>query len=183
MSRSRAAMGTWASSLAFFAATMLTGFVITPWVLRHVGRERFGIARTLTETSAYLVLVAQGITVAIVPLLASSRGRNDHDAFHRTLGVGFRLYFAAALLFMAAGLALLPVLGPLLHVAPAGRPELRAAWLICLFGIWLTALAPMRTLLDIAHKGYVANLLLGFQGSRRPGSRWRSSPPGWASPG
>ena len=156
-------MKTWGSSLVFLAATMLTGFVITPWILRLLGADQFGLARTLTESFGYMTLVAQGITVAMVPLLASAIGRGDRDSLHRTLAAAFRVYFLAAIAFVLVGLALMPVLGRMLRVIPAFRPEMRVAWLICLVGVPLTALAPMKVLVDVAHKGYVSNMLLGVQ--------------------
>ena len=179
MSRSRAAMGTWLTSLIFVAATMLTGFVITPWVLGRLGDGPVRHRRTLTETVAYMTIVTQGITVAMVPLLAGSIGRGDRGSLHRTLSAGFRVYFLSAAAFFLFGLALTPFLGQLFKVdvgpalvpflgqildaLPGPRAELRMAWLVCLAGVPLAALAPMKILIEVANKGYIANLLIGPQ--------------------
>ena len=157
-------MRAWVASLVFIAATMVTGFVITPWILHNLGASRFGLGRTLTESFGYMTLVAQGVTLAMVPPLGSAIGRGDRASLHRTLAAGFRVYLVAAIVFLLVGLALTPVLGRMLHVDAAARPELRAAWLICLACIPLTVLAPMKVLLDLAHKGYVSNLLMAVQG-------------------
>ena len=164
MSRSRAAMQAWVSSLTFIVVTMITGFVITPWVLGRIGETRPGRADPhggVRDTSRWS---RRGSRSRWCSLLASARGRGDRDSMHRTLAVGFRIYFLAAFLFLIVGLSIVPVLGRLLHAPPAQQPELRdIAWLICLAGVSLTVLSPMKTLVEIAHKGYVSNTLMGTQ--------------------
>ena len=164
VSRSYSAMRTWVASLAFTIATMITGFVVAPILLEVIGKERFGLSRTLTEVFAYLGLVGQGITISLVPRLASAAGQGDRGLLDRCLSVGLRLYATVALFLIVLGLALAPFLGRLLHIEPAFRPELRNAWLICLCGLPLLCLSVMKVLVEIAHLGYVTNLLMAAQG-------------------
>ncbi len=164
MSRSRSAIQTWVATLAYVAATMITGFVVTPYILGQIGEVRYGVVRTLIEGSGYLTLVAQGGTVAMIPLIAAAIGSGDRAGLHRILAVGFRMYFFTSLTFILLGLALLPVLGRVFHVAAEGRPELRIAWLLCLAGLPLVALSPMKVLIDVANKGFVSNILATMQG-------------------
>src|SRR4051812_17780313 len=98
MSRARSAIGTWAASLSFAVATSLTALIISPVIVRALGKEQFGIVRSLSEALAYLALISQGITIALVPRLASALGRQDRDAATRTLATGLRLYGGAGLL-------------------------------------------------------------------------------------
>lgn len=163
-SRSGAAIRTWVSSLAFTAVTMFAGFFVTPLVFAVLREERSGLVRTLTETFAYLTLVGQGITVALVPLVASAFGRGDRTAGHRALGVGLRAYALAALGITALGLAMTPVLASILHVPPAARPEMRVAWAIAVAGVPLMMFTPLRIVFDVTHRGYLLNLMMTAQG-------------------
>ena len=164
MSRSRSAMLTWGAFLVFTAVTMVTGLVTTPLILRALGEDRYGVVRALTEAFGYLVLVGQGITVALVPALATARARGDDAAVHRTLAASLRLFGLTALGAVVLGLAALPGLTWLIQVAPALRHELRAAWLVGLAGLPLMTLTPLKLLIEVNHRGYLVNLLMTLQG-------------------
>ena len=87
VNRGHAAMRTWVASLVWTVSTMILGFIVTPIILSALGDVRFGLSRTLTEVFAYLVLVGQGITLALVPRLARAAGQGDRGLLNRCLSV------------------------------------------------------------------------------------------------
>jgi O-antigen/teichoic acid export membrane protein len=163
MSRSRSAILTWGAFLVFTAVSMVTGLVATPLVLEAIGETRYGLVRALTEAFAYLVLVGQGISVALVPLVASSNARGDRAAVHRTVAAALRIFGLTALGATVLGLVATPALAHLLRVEPGLRSELRTAWLVGLGSLPLMTLAPLKVLVEVNHRGYLVNLLLTLQ--------------------
>jgi O-antigen/teichoic acid export membrane protein len=163
MNRTHAAIKTWFSSLAFTLVTTVIGFVITPFLLRALGEDRFGVTRSLTELVAYFTLICQLVTIAAIPRIAATAGVGDRDALGRTLAVLFRLYAIAIAIAVVVAVAFTPLLPRAIRVAPEVRPELFRSWWLTVLGMPLATLAFTRTLLDVAHRGYLANIAQTIQ--------------------
>lgn len=160
MSRSRAAMLNWFASILFTVVTMLVGFMATPLIYRPLGKERYGVVLTLMQISAYLTLIAQGLGVALMPLLAKSIGKRDVAGTRRVLAAGLRGYGMSVGAILIIGLAVLPKIGWMIPVSPALLPELRLAWMLNLAGLPMIMFVPIKILVDIDQKGYLATLAL-----------------------
>jgi len=158
MSRSRSAMKNWLSMLLFTVVTMATGFIVTPLVYEPLGEDRFGLVRTLSEMFAYFGLIAQGLSVSLVPLLAKSIGVGDRDATRRFLAAGLRCYGVVVCCIVLLGVAVLPGIPLAFPVSPALRWELQTAWLINIVGLPLMLAIPLKLVMDIHHRGYLASL-------------------------
>lgn len=158
MSRSRSTMMNWLSSVLFTLVTMATGFLTTPLILEPLGIDRFGLVRTLIEVFAYFTLIAQGLSVSLVPLLARSIGVKDRDAARRYLAAGLWCYGGAVCLILFVGVVALPGLPTFFPVAPNLLRELQMAWAINLLGLPLVLAMPLKLVVEIHHRGYLVNL-------------------------
>ncbi len=159
MSRSRSAIKTWMGSLIFMIVTMATAMVTTPIIVGALGNARFGVVRSLSEAFGYLTLIAQGVTLAMVPRLVATFGVGDREGASRSLSAGFRLYAAASLVIVIVGLAATPAIGLLIRGGPALRGETQVGWLIGLAVMPLIVATPLRILLEVDHKGFVVQLV------------------------
>jgi len=153
------------SGLVYSAVTLVVGLVATPMLLRFLGEDRLGAARTATDLYGWLTLLELGLGGTVGPLLAASLARGDARRMHHTMAAGTRAYLILTLpvLVVGSALALSGLLDRLIPVAAASRADLHTGWFVGLIG-WMTlAMVPMRALVDAGQRGYQINVLLTAQ--------------------
>jgi O-antigen/teichoic acid export membrane protein len=160
MTRTRAAIFNYVSALALSATTMATGLVATPFLLRWLGRERFGANRAALDAVGYLALFQLGYTAVILPLLAESLNKADIRMLRRTLAMGMRFFAKVVIVTFIAGLILATYIGKIVHVDRSIAPDLKRAVLISLIGFIFLPLTPLRTLADVGQESWVISLSL-----------------------
>ena len=148
------------ASIGFLVVTTSLALFTTPIIVRALGKSQFGVVRSLTEATSFLSLIAQMITLSLVPRLGAALGANDRSAAARTLSTGLRLYGVAAVVIIVLGLAATPVLGSLVRFDPSLIAATRKAWLIGLIGLPFIVLTPMRILMEVDQKGYLLTFAL-----------------------
>lgn len=149
--------------LLFLVVTIATALVTAPYLIKWLGRDRFGLFRTMTELFGYLTLLEFGLSGALAPLLAGAIGRDDSLAERRTMAAGVRAYAKVAVPSVFCGLILASTI-TLWTTVPTGlEAEARRACVVYSLGfIWL-GLIPFRAILEAKQLNYVINLLLTCQ--------------------
>lgn len=163
MSRSRQAIWSYLTTLALTGVTVLLALWSSPLLLGWLGRERFGAARTLTDWASHLMVLDLGLIGTFPPLLARALGRDDPQSVRALMRLGVRLFVGISLLCLAAGGALLLILGRLVEVSPEFLGDLKAAWLIHLAALPAIWAIPHRGLLDARQESWRVSLYLTAQ--------------------
>ena len=161
--RTRRSVQNLASAAAFLGVTTLTALVAQPYLMRWLGKERFGLFRELTEGFGFLALLEFGLGGSLAPLLAASLGRGDDRGVRATVAAGMKAYAGVAALMVVAGLGLAAALPRLIVVPPALVGDLRLACLIQVAALPLVALLPFKSLVEARQQGYRVNLVLILQ--------------------
>ena len=102
-------------------------FAITPFVLRHLGVERFGVWSLLFLLSGYLATFDLGLGASIVKFTAEHSARSHWDQLKGVLASILRLYSWIGLAWIAVMFAIHPLLLHSLKIPPALQPEVRFA--------------------------------------------------------
>lgn len=102
---------------AVYAASILSGLVLTPIILREIGATAYGLWAFAGALAAFLGLLDLGVAPSIVRFAAEQRGRGAEEETSELASTGLAVYLAVALLTSAVG-AVLVVLFPRLIDIP-----------------------------------------------------------------
>ena len=163
--RTRQAGRNAATNLVYSMITLGVGLVATPMLVRHLGEERLGATRLVTDLYGWLTLLELGLSGSLGPLLAKALARGDGGRLHHTMAAGTRAYLILTLPVLAIGaaLALSGLLDFMIPLRGTDRADLHTAWFIGLIGWTTLAMIPMRALLDAGQLGYRINIMLTIQ--------------------
>jgi O-antigen/teichoic acid export membrane protein len=130
--------GTVANWLAF-AAHLAAAFFLTPFVVRCLGAERYGVFGLVEAVLAWMTLFDGGLAACLVRSVARHRSATDSAALNRACATGLALLAAAGAACLLAGLALWPILGPWLAAKLPGHDiEVPAFLALMLLNLALT---------------------------------------------
>jgi O-antigen/teichoic acid export membrane protein len=91
---------------AVYAAAIVSGLVVTPVVVRSVGKQAFGAWTFIGAVTIYLSVLDFGVGPAIVRFGAEARGRRASEELNEIASSGLVLYGAIGLVTLPAGVAL-----------------------------------------------------------------------------
>ncbi|GEO04027.1 hypothetical protein AAE02nite_16910 [Adhaeribacter aerolatus] len=91
---------------------MLLGMVTTPFILRFLDKEEYGLSTILFQIVGYLSMFDFGLGSAIARYLATSRGEDEasRTAVNRIISTSFFTYSALGILVIIIGVAAAPFL-------------------------------------------------------------------------
>ena len=181
--RTRRSVLSLASTLLFMIVTMTTALVTAPYLIHWLGRDRFGLFRTMSELFGYLTLLEFGLSGALAPLLAGAIGRGDHQSERRTMAVGVRAYAFVSILSVVGGLFLAATIPFWTNVPDGLETEARQACVVYSLGFLWLGLIPFRAAIEARQLGYVLNLLLTGQALIIASSSMVLAWWGWGIPG
>src|SRR5206468_11298052 len=104
-----------------YALAIVTGFVIVPLTLHHLGARSWGIWLASGEILNYAAMVDLGVLTALPWLFAEAEGRRDREAMRRFVSLGLWLGVAVAAGYGVAALVLWRVLPSALFLTPSDR--------------------------------------------------------------
>jgi O-antigen/teichoic acid export membrane protein len=104
-----------------FAATLLVGFFLTPYLVRRLGDGAYGVWAFVESVLAYFTLFDLGIAACVVRFVAKFHTTGDRDELNRLVSTCLALFLGLGLLLFAAGAGLLPLL--LASIEEAGVPR------------------------------------------------------------
>jgi O-antigen/teichoic acid export membrane protein len=102
---------------AVYAASIVSGLVVTPLVVHHLGKRGFGVWTFIGAVTIYLSVLDFGVGPSIVRFGAEARGRGAHDDLNEIASTGLLVYAAIGVVTLPVG-ALLAWLVPTLAHAP-----------------------------------------------------------------
>ncbi len=110
------------NSIFNFVRTLFTipiTLFVTPFIIRHVGKEEFGLWALVGVISSYVQLSDFGITDSLIKFMAEYKAKNDHRQLNRLINTAFMVYLAiSAVLGATLMYALPPIISDLLCIPP-----------------------------------------------------------------
>ncbi|CAN5682587.1 oligosaccharide flippase family protein [soil metagenome] len=130
--RRRLAGGAAANALGRAALLVIT-FLLTPYILGHVGPSGYGLWILVGSVVAYGDLLDLGIGSAVIKYVAEFRARGDPNSAKGLLATALWLYLALGLLMVLASIVLALVITDLIGIEPDQAPTARV--LVILMGV------------------------------------------------
>lgn len=121
-----------------FAATLLVGFFLTPYVVRRLGDGPYGVWAFVESLVAYFTLFDLGIAACVVRFVARFHATGDRDDLNRLVSTCLALFLGLGGLVFAIGSGLLPVFLPSLEEAGIPPGEVLAFALLMLGNLAVT---------------------------------------------
>lgn len=183
MSRTRKSVWSLATGVLFNLVWALTGFLATPWLLRWLGSERFGVYKILLDWMGYLALLELAINGALIGILAPRVAKSDASQVRSLLAAGLRAYTWVMFATFIVGIGWVMVLPDMVSLLKVSSHELRLGGLVSLLVLFLIPLSIFRSLAETRQKHYLFNLLMIGQSILMTllwlGAAWA----GWGLPG
>jgi O-antigen/teichoic acid export membrane protein len=95
---------------------VMTGLILTPYIISHLGLERYGILALLGSVTGYFGLFDFGISTSFVKYIAEFHARKEYGKINQVVNTGTAFYvvfglgvFALACIFMEPVLSLLRI--------------------------------------------------------------------------
>lgn len=137
---------TWAA----YAATLGIGFLMSPFLVRHLGDSVYGVWVLVGSLVGYLGLLDFGITPSIVKYIAEYRALGDQRAINRLVTTSLAIYTAIG----ALALALSAVLALLFnHIFATPLPSAIVAVVVLVTGLNLAITFPAAVFVGVV-RGY-----------------------------
>src|SRR5829696_1656859 len=115
-----------------YAATLVSGLVITPIILDALGTEQFGIWALIGSVLGFIGLLDLGIGPSVIRFAAEQRGRDARGETSELTSTAFAIYLGLALVTMVLAFAL-AILLP--HVVEISDDYVRAAQLALVISV------------------------------------------------
>jgi O-antigen/teichoic acid export membrane protein len=122
---------------AVYAASIVSGLLVTPVVYHSIGKTAFGVWSLIGAVTIYLSVLDFGVGPAIVRFAAAARGRKDVDELNGFASAGLALYAAIGAITLPVGIGLafaVPYMG---HVPQRLVWDARAATLLIVLSLAL----------------------------------------------
>lgn len=125
----RAVKNVLANWAAFVVGTAIT-FVLSPFIVHHLGDTRFGVWGLIGSVVGYLGLLDLGIRVAVTRFVAFHEAKGDRAAVTRVVSTAMGLFVAGAGFASILGLALATILPHAMNIPPQFTREASIAFAI-----------------------------------------------------
>lgn len=143
----RNVLANWA---AFVFGTAIT-FVLSPFVVHHLGEVRYGIWAVTGSIVGYLGLLDLGIRIGVTRFVALYAARRDQAAMNRVVSTALALFLAAGVVAGLIGFAMAGLAPHFVKVPPEMRHVLATA-------IWICGLSVTVALIGSVCGGVIAGL-------------------------
>jgi len=121
-----------------FAAVLLVGFFITPYLVRRLGDGPYGVWAFVESVLAYFTLFDLGIAACVVRFVARFHTTGDRDELNRLVSTALALFVGLGAAVLVFGSVLLPVVLPSLESAGVPHREVLAFALLMLANLAVT---------------------------------------------
>ena len=115
--------------------TLGAGFLLTPFMLRHLGATEYGLWILVSSLVGYGALLDLGLATAVTKYIAEYRAKNEIAEASGLVATVLSLYLALGLVAVALGALAAPIFPALFHIAP--EQHARATHLVLLSGVSL----------------------------------------------
>lgn len=129
--------------------SMGVGFLLSPFILSHLGRAEFGIYSIAGTIVAWLAMCDFGLTASTTKFISEYQARNDADGEAHYLGNVAALFSCVGLIVLLLGLCIYPFLGNIFDkFTPEELGIYKVLYLMTLFNT--SFMFPARTLSGIS---------------------------------
>lgn len=133
-----------------FLVTLLTGFWMSPFLIRHLGESVYGVWVLTGSLVGYLGLLDFGVTQSTVKYIAEYRARNDQEAINRVVTGGMFVFSIVGIIALTASMLLGLVFNRFFHTQ---LPNTTVALVVFLVGLNLAVTFPASVFLGVL-RGY-----------------------------
>src|SRR4051812_16669081 len=123
----RAVKNVLANWAAFVIGTAIT-FVLSPFIVHHLGDTRFGLWGLIGSVVGYLGLLDLGIRVAVTRFVAFHEAKGDREALARIVSTAMGLFSAGAIVAAILGAVLAFILPSAMHIPVEYKREAAIAF-------------------------------------------------------
>lgn len=134
VSRTRFLLGAATNWLAF-AATLAVAFLLTPFLLAHLGKPRYDVWCVVEAVLAYFTLLDMGVAACLVRAVAGRKATEDADGLNRMASSCLALFVAAGGVAVVVGLPVLVGMGGVLSEKADGDPGVLPFMLLMLANV------------------------------------------------
>jgi O-antigen/teichoic acid export membrane protein len=157
-----------ATNWAAFALSMAVPFFLAPYLIRHLGQDRYGVWCVVESILAYFTLFDLGIAACLVRYVSKYHATDERTELNKIVSACLAVFAAAAACVLALGSALVPLVGPRLEAKLGGPGDVSAFMLLMLANLAATLpLSVFPTVLDglqrFAAKSVVRLAFLAFR--------------------
>lgn len=161
--RSQRAMLTWVTNLLYTIVMLLTGFVVTPLLLKFLGADRIGASKAATDWFGYLMLADLGLGPALGVLMMKAQAKDDKREVAALARYALRLYFRLNIVLMPLAIILAWCLPYLINIPASLANELRFATMLGAVGLVFYPFGIFRAVLDTGQRSYLVICMLLIQ--------------------
>lgn len=112
---------------------IVVALFMSPYIVRHIGIERFGIWALISVLTGSFGLMDFGIRASFVRFIAEYHAKGDTEGINRVVNTGFVFYSGLAVLICAAGLMFVAPAAVFLKISAGLRPEAQYVFLVGIF--------------------------------------------------
>jgi O-antigen/teichoic acid export membrane protein len=105
-------------------------FILTPYIIHHIGVERFGIWTIVSVLTGYLGLFDLGISTAFVKYIAEYDARREYEKINHVVNTGFLFYLIFSFVVIALTTTFIEPVLAWFNIPPSLYPE--ALFVACL---------------------------------------------------
>ncbi len=95
-----------------FAATLAVSFVLTPYLISHLGKPRYDVWCVVEAILAYFTLLDMGLAACLVRFVARHHATAAHESLNRMVSSCLALYCGAGMLAFLLGLPVIFAFAP-----------------------------------------------------------------------
>jgi len=107
-----------ASNYVAYAASILSGLILTPIIIGAIGKEGYGAWAFIISLTTILRLLDFGVTPTVIRFTALHRGRMAYAEIDNLASAGFAVYIVAGVISVAVGLVLAWFLPHMIDLSP-----------------------------------------------------------------
>ena len=149
----------YATKIFSSGVSLLLGFVVTPFLLKYLGKDDFALFRISNEWLSTFSIFENALSIAILAIFAKSTDEHrDQNTWY-----SFKSYFKYAFIFMFFSMAFIPFL-PKLYTIPVDKVNIvRIGFFIGSLNFLLLPFATFRCWLEFKEKSYLLSSARVFQ--------------------
>jgi O-antigen/teichoic acid export membrane protein len=128
--------------------------VSTPYLIRWLGSNTFGLYRIALDWLGYLTFLDLGLNETLIPILMEAHGTAEAGRVIKALVACFRAYLLTLPIKLIAGIAFVALSPYFIHSPETSLSDLRWGLLLGVGASLFSPLQPFRTLLEVKQVGY-----------------------------
>lgn len=143
------------SNWTTLGVNVVIGFLLTPFIISHLGQNRYGIWTLIASFIGYYGLLNLGVRSAITRYVARYAGQGDEKRLNETASTAMAMFICTGALVIAASFLLAAPAATFFDVAPEHSDDFKAVFWILGLAIGLSFPGNVFSAIIIAHERYV----------------------------